>query len=654
MSLTWQFNKIELRAGMVIENAFDETLNNVEYDIAATLGREVIQNAIDARLDKEKPVKISFTWKDFEKDEFFLKYTDGLTKRLERMEGGIRIKEKNYKQNPSFLIIEDFNTKGLTGKFDANDEEEKKRRLEGKIKNNFLSYFFKLGSSEKKGTEGGRRGAGRTTLNGASYLRTQYIISKRSDDEQKILMGLCVGKSHFLDDEPSEYAGYGHYVEQDDKGLYLPSTNNEKIEELSSKLGLNRGNNYGTSFIIPYPIAKIMQHQTILTKCLESYFTVIKEGHLELEFNTSSYSVAINANNVQDILNNYNLDVESDFLNFISDCKKLNENQVITLKDDAANDGVIDIHDFIDAKKQLPELRRDFLNNKPIGLKIPVNFQKIGEDKVYSSYFKVFISKTHHARGKVMFIRGNMALIGEGQRGFPKNCFGYFIAEEDSIVSLIADSEGVNHTRIQPDHNTIQEKYEEGTNLVLGAMKKSLISFANLLLNPDDEDDTTSLATYFPVNQGAEIYSVNESDEFEEVDANDEGSNIDTSSKKEDTNITPSLVNIIGQQPTYIIKPIAAESGFQVTANPHKESISEYFPKKLKIKVTYSEPGKKKGAYEPLDFDFNEQKTLKIELEKVRILQKQKNIIELEAEDENFKVKVTNFFELYGLEVNLV
>ena len=42
MSLTWQFNKIELRAGMVIENAFDETLNNVEYDIAATLGREVI------------------------------------------------------------------------------------------------------------------------------------------------------------------------------------------------------------------------------------------------------------------------------------------------------------------------------------------------------------------------------------------------------------------------------------------------------------------------------------------------------------------------------------------------------------------------------------------------------------------------------------
>ena len=113
MSLTWQFNKIELRAGMVIENAFDETLNNVEYDIAATLGREVIQNAIDARLDKEKPVKISFTWKDFDKDEFFLKYTDGLTKRLERMEGGIRIKEKNYKLNPSFLIIEDFNTKDL-------------------------------------------------------------------------------------------------------------------------------------------------------------------------------------------------------------------------------------------------------------------------------------------------------------------------------------------------------------------------------------------------------------------------------------------------------------------------------------------------------------------------------------------------------------
>ena len=65
-------------------------------------------------------------------------------------------------------------------------------------------------------------------------------------------MGLCVGKSHFLDDEPSEYTGYGHYVEKDYNGLYLPSTNNEKIEELSSKLGLNR--NIMASFIIPYPI----------------------------------------------------------------------------------------------------------------------------------------------------------------------------------------------------------------------------------------------------------------------------------------------------------------------------------------------------------------------------------------------------------------
>ena len=208
MRLSWQFNKIELRTGMIIENAFDETLNNVEYNIAATIGREVIQNAIDARLDKLNPVKISFTWKEFENDDFFIKYTDGLTKRLENMEGGIRI--KNYKQNPSFLIIEDFNTKGLTGKFDPTDADERERRKIGKLKNNYLSYFFKLGSSEKKGTEGGRRGAGRTTLNGASHLRTQYIISKRSDDEQKILIGLCVGKSHFLDDDSSEYTGYGH------------------------------------------------------------------------------------------------------------------------------------------------------------------------------------------------------------------------------------------------------------------------------------------------------------------------------------------------------------------------------------------------------------------------------------------------------------
>lgn len=650
MRLSWQFNKIELRTGMIIENAFDETLNNVEYNIAATIGREVIQNAIDARLDKLNPVKISFTWKEFENDDFFIKYTDGLTKRLENMEGGIRI--KNYKQNPSFLIIEDFNTKGLTGKFDPTDADERERRKIGKLKNNYLSYFFKLGSSEKKGTEGGRRGAGRTTLNGASHLRTQYIISKRSDDEQKILIGLCVGKSHFLDDDSSEYTGYGHYVEKDDNGRYLPSTNIEKINELSQKLELKRGDLYGSSFIIPHPIKKIMQDQTILTKCLESYFTVIKDGNLELEFNTQNYSYKISKDNIEEILNKFNLEVETDFLKFIEECKKLKDNNIITLREEAANDGIIDIHDFIDSKKELSELRRDFLNNKPIGLKVPIVFKKINENTKKRSHFKIFISKSPHSRGKVMFIRGNMALIGEGTSGFPKNCFGYFLAEEDDVVSLIADSEGVNHTRIQPEHNTIQEKYEDGTKLILDAMRSSLKSFANIVLNPDEEDDITSLANYFPVNEGAEILSTNQEDQYEEVDANEEDLLIKNNEKNK--NINPNLEKIIGKEPTFIIKPLVLENGFEVSANPKKESIAEYFPKKIKIKVTIPEPGKSKGTYEPLDFDFDDERDLKFDLNNVKIIQKQKNILEFEAMDFTFKVRVTNFFNKLGLEVNLV
>lgn len=649
--MQWHFNKIELYQDMQTENPFNQSLNSAEYGINTTIGREVIQNAIDARLDPKKPVKVVFSWKDYQNTEFFYEYLDGLTKRLEKMDGGIRIEDKDYKSNPSFLIIEDFNTRGLTGKFDATAKEEKERRLKNNEKNNYLSYVFKLGTSEKKGTEGGRRGTGRSVLNIASHLRTQFILSKRSDDNEKIFLGLCLGKSHFLDNEDSEFKGTGYFCELNDNKIQ-PILDTGSIENLAKNVDITRNNENGTSFIVPYPIKRI-QPTSILTKCLESYFTVINDGQLELEFNFSSSSEVINSKNLKEQLAKYNLKTEIEFLEFMNNCKNLKDNEIITLRDEAAEDGIIDRNDFLNPEIEIPKLRSAYLNNKPIGIKVPVTIRQ-RDKEIQKSYFKAYISKTLMNEGKVMFVRGSMVLIGEGNKNFPKNCFGYFHAEQDSIEKLIADSEGVNHTVIEPEHSTILEEYEDGTNMQLITMKKALPSIASLIQNPDEEDDTTTLANFFPVNEGANIFSTQSEDDYDEESEEDEVDNTPDDKKGKDYN--KHLAKLNGIEPTLKCDRINSDTGFRVTANKSKKSISEFFPRRVKVVVGYSSPGSTNSTkyHESLDFNFSNSSEISFKLEGVKILQKQKNILEFEAENEDFIVEITNFFTEYGLDINIV
>ena len=60
----WHFSTNTNR--MHVKLPYEEALDSDEATIKATLGREKIQNSLDACLDKTKPVQMSFDWISFD------------------------------------------------------------------------------------------------------------------------------------------------------------------------------------------------------------------------------------------------------------------------------------------------------------------------------------------------------------------------------------------------------------------------------------------------------------------------------------------------------------------------------------------------------------------------------------------------------------
>ena len=146
-----------------------EGLNTEDRKIHQRLANEDGQNRIDATIDKNKTVEVRITEKIIKNKIFYEKYLSGLHK--------IYHKNKNYKpynanqEEIKVLIIECFNTKGLTGSFDKSDN------------NNYERFF--LGSTESKsGSNLGRRQLGRHVYMLASKLKGFFALSVENDKKK--------------------------------------------------------------------------------------------------------------------------------------------------------------------------------------------------------------------------------------------------------------------------------------------------------------------------------------------------------------------------------------------------------------------------------------------------------------------------------------
>ena len=141
-----------------------------------------------------------------------------------------------------FLIIEEFDTVGLTGiKDDSRAEGEDQR---------WANFLFGEGKRSKTKGALGRAGQGKITYHASSGARSILLLTMPEDADTEHLFGKCIlKKTHQTKKGHFAYHGYWPNLRKD--GQPVAEKGKDQIAEVKRLFSLERDKEVGTSWVIP-------------------------------------------------------------------------------------------------------------------------------------------------------------------------------------------------------------------------------------------------------------------------------------------------------------------------------------------------------------------------------------------------------------------
>tara|TARA_B110000858_G_C17801341_1_gene475474 strand:- start:1264 stop:3246 length:1983 start_codon:yes stop_codon:yes gene_type:complete len=650
-NISWHFNQLGngILQKMDYEDAFDSDI----AEISSSLGREIIQNSLDAVADKTKPVKLSFRWYSDIPESSFDPYINQLIPKLKRMEliDDLKIDLKK----PSILVIEDSNTTGLTGKLDPVGKEIDDS-------NPYIGFFYKLGISNKKGsTSGGNKGIGGRAVSAmASNLNTMFAVTKRNDDDKTLLKGLCLGV-HFEEND-IQYQGYGFFdCERTSPHRSLPIEDKNYINNFCKFLEIDRENKYGLSLVLPFPDERC-DYYTITQEILKNYYIIIYQNKIEIEIidkDTETKKFLINKDNILQNLKEFELMDEYHFLNdFMTSVLEDIDNVTIEIPSTAAADAKLNKDDF--TVEELLNLRKKWNSNELINVKAKLNISPLkengkatDEDYKIETFITLAVKKVNNDRDSMAYFqRGLMPLSLEG-KNFPANAYGAMLAQDDAAVGFIATLEEKNHLSINTRTPASKAAYRRPYDTAR-FIKNSLKQFVELMTITDQDDDIEFEKGFFSYDEESnnnekqkkqiENDILNESDDDQVKEEKDEEQE---SQEVEDLEDIPQ-----GKEKPVILTSLSSKKGFKIKANKKYLNIDTIFPFRIEFLCAYALSRQKKSirSHESLDFNLKDEK-IQTKLIDAKVVDKYPNKIVFELLSPNFEINIFNFYSKFELEV---
>ena len=601
-----------------------EGLNTEEKKINQRLANEDGQNRIDAALDKNKTVEVRITQKIIKNKIFYEKYISGLKENYE--------KNKNNKQfsidkeNIKVLIIECFNTKGLTGSYDKSDNDNYER-------------FF-LGSTEgKAGASLGRRQLGRHVYMLASKLKGFFALSIENNNKEEFLRGIQFLEK-WKNDKDEKMEPYSHFThsssiaEKQNKKEELPILDKDIIKEFKELTGISRkANETGLSIVIPEPHDGITDEK-VFKHYIRRFFPAIINSNLKIKYKDK----IINTDNIDEILESEKMmspgwvkfyrevftrdDKEK---HYVSDGEDYDYSDKIELENIAADDVV--------------KIKKDYFKGKPICLKlgIKIPFEKAHKNEEKVSYFNIALKKIETGEKPVypLYMRGSLQIPNEKKNfTYHRNCHAILWADDTPISEMLGDSEGMAHDAWNMFHSQIQDGYNnKKSHLVFKYIKHSLSNIYSLITDKKDEIDFESFADDLPT-----IKDIYEEDEIIHQDI------LFTDDKPP---VIPAPPRPLVTHAKKMVKEIPIENGFKVIKTEHCEN--KNFP--MKVRVRFAFRARKKNSFrcfnKDLHFDLIKGKNVNIsKKQNVEVIRLLENEVDFLATDPNFEINITGFKDL--------
>lgn len=586
-----QMGKNEIERDVTQRSQFDTD----DAKIEATLIRESHQNSLDARpKNSDCPVKTKITvFMPTGNEDYFEALFKGLPPHL--LASGVDLDEIDFRR-PTFLLIEDFGTTGLIGKWNDWDDQP------------FTDFWRREGRSNKSGTSNGRWGLGKLVFSSASRIRTFFGLTIRTDDPgQMLLMGEAVLTTRTIG--TAKFDPYAYYGDAGADSLQIPETDPASIDKFRVACGITRINEPGFSVVIPYPIQQL-EPASLIEGVLRHYFFPILTGQLEVDIQGE----LINAATFEAVAAKCGKSVLSaeliEFIRKIDDCQ--NKCPDIELSEGWPSN----VEAAIDPSK-LEALRRSFAKEgKVIHARAPITLRRKDGD-VRKTHFDLFLRKAGDGvQGESLYIRSTITIPNESRYFNPSDTFGALHAKDDDIASFLGDAENPAHTQWNASAERLKEHWKNGS-ARLSEVRSSLRALYKVLAQVEEQREPDALIDFFSIKDLQ-------------------------SSKKpvpKKVAVKPPIPNLPTAPKAYRIA--AKRGGFAI--KPAGGLSQEALPVLLKVRVAYDLlSGNPMKRFDPLDFRLDTP-PIQIDHKGVAWTSPAPNSLEVQINDLDFSVEVSGF-----------
>lgn len=590
----WEFNKSDpsnVRVGVTQRDQF----NNDEVELAEALVREVIQNSSDAGTGSG-PVKVRFsiTQLDGVDAKALATQVSGLKSHLQAC--GIDLSPL-AEDSCRVLVIEDFNTKGLTGSFEDTDQ------------GNFDSFWRVVGESQKTGQSGGRWGLGKLVYSSSSLLRVFYGLTIRNGDAFPALMGQVVIANHRIGDD--YYPSHGFWFEGRSAtlNLQLPIRDPEEISDFKNLMGITRVGQTGLSLAIPY-IRSDIDEAALIRGVVANYYFPILAGSLVVEVGNT----IINDNTFLEVAEKSQSGAEMQTpFGFVSEISgKAGKDGAITALKAIGPEDLGETH-FTD--ENIATMKQLYADGELVHVRVPVIVKPKTAPEKTSAIDLFLMALPENERPYSLFARGPIILPGERRYFSGAMARGALIASDQDIAALLGDAENPAHTAWNPRAEKLGANWRN-PKLTLDAVRHALRNLYGLIAEHAETQDEEALLDFFWLADQAQ----------------------GTKGKKKKT---PKIVpKIEPKEKAISIK--ARKGGFDIVAGPGAAKWS--FPRAIRVRIAYDMIGANPfSRHSRFDFDLEKGDGIALEATNADYEVLKPNILKLTAKSADFHLSAEGF-----------
>lgn len=490
----WHFR--EMGRAEINQDPTADYFFNVEAleNLSDALVRESIQNSLDAKASGSSlpvTVRITIPKPDFSLDPSATSpFLNGLWQHLQAIPDLEQL--PSSKDRVSWILVEDFGTRGLEGDVEASEDPSDDRR------NDFYYFWRNVGRGRKTGDDRGRWGLGKTMFPASSRINSFFGYSVRASDGAPLLMGQSVLRIHKIGER--KHYPFGYFGRSDSDCFVTPISDAEVISSFKSTFYVSRENEPGLSVVIPYP------HDgfgitDITHSVIHHYFFPILNGELEVEISDGDKITKIDPNNIDTIISGVEGAENSiaPFLDLTRTYLSLPDHQMYTTSSVNAGRAPTWTEERLTPEK-LDAALEELDSFHPVCFRCPVYVYRIGKQPL-ASHFDVLLQRyADLEKPEDIFVRQGITISGERSLREP-GVRALVIAADSAVASFLGDAENPAHTEWQEKSKKFKGKYNAGSS-TLRFIKSAPQGLMNILNRRSDKIDDTILRHIFPGPSG--------------------------------------------------------------------------------------------------------------------------------------------------------